>query len=305
MGSKKKKPKLLSHTRPPLPKKPTPSLSSRATRTLIRTHHTIQKEISTAIAAGDYALSAALQAQLDFQGGLETYQRASILGQSSTRGGDSSKVLIDWLEPLLKDPNLKKGAFREGKLRLLEVGALSPFNACSRSGMFDVERIDLHSQHPDILEQDFMKRPLPREGTLQEAGFDVVSLSLVVNYVGDSAERGEMLRRVSGFLRKGEERDKVGRSDGVSGSEKPDILFPALFLVLPASCVTNSRYLDESRLQQIMCSEGYEMIRRKMSKKLVYYLWRWRGMESMKREDFKKMELRPGGARNNFCIVMH
>jgi hypothetical protein len=38
-------------------------------------------------------------AQIEANGGLESYQIASKLGQSMDRGGDSSKVLIDKLEP--------------------------------------------------------------------------------------------------------------------------------------------------------------------------------------------------------------
>src|SRR5258705_7151282 len=98
-----------------------------------------------------------------------------IAGQSENRGGDSSKLLMDWIkdvQPLKSVP--------DGALRLLEVGTLSPDNACSKSTIFQVTRIDLHSQHPDILSQDFMERPIP---VADEEKFDIVSLSLVLNYV--------------------------------------------------------------------------------------------------------------------------
>lgn len=174
------------------------------------------------------------------------------------------------------------GENRKCEWRMLEVGALRVDNAAARSGLFStVERIDLHAQAKGIVTQDFMERPLPAPG---EEGFDVVSLSLVLNYVGEAGARGEMLRRVEGFLRKRKRRR--GRDDDDDddmgenaqwGMDGKDGCFPGLFLVLPAPCVTNSRYLDEERLEAMMRWLGYTMARRKMSLKLVYYLWKWEG----------------------------
>ncbi|MCJ1406493.1 hypothetical protein MMC19_000558 [Ptychographa xylographoides] len=302
MAAKKKKPKkpyLLSHSRP-IFVKPSPNLSSRTTRTLIRKHHTLQKNLSRAIGAEDEALTASLQSQIDAAGGLETYQRASITGQSALRGGDSSKVLMEWLTPLLRAAALPEVSATDQKLRLLEVGALSVNNACSRSGIFELERIDLHSQHPEILEQDFMQRPLPNGDNIQREGFDVVSLSLVVNYVGDAVGKGEMLRRVGSFLTT--RKDSAKNGTVIRGSL--GIMLPALFLVLPAACVMNSRYCNQEKLREIMESEGYKLMKSKTSKSLVYYLWRFLGAEEICRQPFGKVELRAGGARNNFSIVM-
>ena len=142
-----------------------------------------------------------------------------------------------------------------------------------------------------------MERPVP-EGAeaLEREGFDVVSLSLVVNYVPDASGRGEMLRRVGKFLR---------RRSGRQGEAGLGQMVPTLFLVLPASCVLNSRYLDEESLEAIMESLGYVLKERKMSRKLVYYLWRFEGPEKGRRKTWKKEELKPGRARNNFAIVLH
>ncbi|KAL8700783.1 MAG: hypothetical protein Q9201_005264 [Fulgogasparrea decipioides] len=295
-SKKRKKPQLLSHTRPTSVKK-APSLSSQATRSVIRNHHTLQKHLHTAIASGDTAAAQGLQAQLANSGGLKKYQEASIQGQSSERGGDSSKVLVEWVKEALL-PGICGGTAGRPKLRMLEVGALKVDNACSRSGIFDMTRIDLHSQHPDIQTQDFMRMPLPSKEAIDEDGYDVVSLSLVVNYVGDAVGRGKMLRRVGGYLRSG---IQVG---GKAALERSAL--PALFLVLPAPCVTNSRYLDEGRLQDIMTRLGYVKGRSKLSKKLVYYLWRYGGGNAAKERAvaFKKQEIQPGGSRNNFAIVL-
>ena len=199
------------------------------------------------------------------------------------------------------------------RLRLLEVGALSVDNACSRSGLFEVERIDLHSQHPEIREEDFMERPvLESEEDRREKGFDVVSLSLVVNFVGSAEERGRMLERVGTFLREtgrvlfdsNGEGEQGANEDG-QGIRESERWFPGLFLVLPAPCVLNSRYLDEEKLKEIMRTLGFERFERKVSSKLVYYYYKYhfgKKAEGIKR--IRKTELRKGSSRNNFAIVL-
>jgi len=286
---KRSKPKSLAYGRPPSITKPAPSLSSRATRTLIRTHHTLHKQKAAALKAGDNATVARLEAEIEKQGGIEKYQSASLLGQGKDRGGDSSRVLMDWLKPMESALKSRSG---DSKLKLLEVGALSVSNACSKSGLFQIQRIDLNSQAEGIMQQDFMERPLPK---LSDDKFEIISLSLVLNYVPDPVARGAMLKRTLQFLCA-----PVGE-----GEEELSKIFPALFLVLPAPCVANSRYMDESRLEAIMNSLGYVKEHYKISNKLVYYLWRRAkvvGKEGKK--EFKKTELRAGGTRNNFAIIM-
>ena len=41
-----------------------------------------------------------------------------------------------------------------------------------------------------------------------------------------------------------------------------------------------------------------------MSKKLVYYLWRFEGLGEGRERAWKKEEVRTGGGRNNFAIVL-
>ena len=305
---------LLSSTRPhqlrsaksfhPLP-------SSSAGRTLIRTHHTLHKRLTAAVAHHDVTTADAIRAEIESLGGLERYQDASLAGQSKERGGDTSAVLVQWLSPHSE---------RLSELKILEVGALSVDNACSRSKFFGggVERIDLNSRHPGIREQNFMERPLP-EGKADL--FDVVSLSLVVNYVADPKSRGEMLERVASFLWstsstkrrsdqfENEEDCRISGGSRWSRSEEEEDLLPALFLVLPAPCVHNSRYLDEERLKAMMETLGYSLVRRKMSSKLIYYLWKHHDLNGgdaagKTRSIFKKKEIRKGKGRNNFAIML-
>jgi 25S rRNA (adenine2142-N1)-methyltransferase len=284
----------LAFGRPPRVK-PQSSMSRKATRTLIRTHHNLKKQRAKALAAGDTAAALEISKDIELHGGLRMYQQASLLGQANERGGDSSKVLMDWLQSIKPSLDAKGcGMGGENQLRMLEIGALSTSNACSRSDCFEIERIDLNSQAEGITQQDFMERPLPKDSSEQ---FDIISLSLVLNYVPDAIGRGEMLERTLKFLRN-PSCDETNQDLGAP--------FPSLFLVLPVSCVTNSRYLDEPRLEAIMQSLGYVKVHQKLSNKLAYFLWKATNLLTKKRrESFKKVEVRAGKTRNNFAIVLN
>lgn len=277
-------------------KAPDVSLSSKASRAVISRHHGLQKRLAQALAQNDLKTADSLKAEIDINGGLEWYQHASIVGQSDERGGDSSKILMDWIKDM--PPQLNKKTEPVPPLRLLEVGALTMDNACSKSAMFSVTRIDLHSRHPGILSQDFMERPIPahEEEEEEEEKFDIISLSLVLNYVPSPPQRGEMLRRTTDFLRR----------TNLQDSRLSD-LFPSLFLVLPAPCVTNSRYLDDQRLTNIMESLGYSRCRQKLTNRILYQLWVFHGQPGHNRictTKFKKEEVKGGKNRNNFAIVL-
>ncbi|KAF2718364.1 hypothetical protein K431DRAFT_287753 [Polychaeton citri CBS 116435] len=276
----------LSSGRPPTAKKPKSNLSSRSTRTTVRAYHELNKRLATARENGDVDAARRIEDDLRKLGGLKGYQQASIQGQAKDRGGDSSILLMDWLGELSADVDGQE------KLRLLEVGALSTQNACSRSGVFEVERIDLNSQSEGIKQQDFMERPLPQS---RAERFDVISLSLVLNFVPNPTGRGDMLRRACEFL----DVERVS-SGSACGTQR---LLPALFLVLPAPCTVNSRYFTESRLTEIMESLGYSLIQRKQTSKLVYSLWQ---LKSRLREhkSFRKEMLNDGKSRNNFTVIL-
>jgi 25S rRNA (adenine2142-N1)-methyltransferase len=283
----KKGPKSLAAGRPPILNR-SKSISRSATKALINKHHLLHKRKRQAIAKGDTAAEAAVNAEIAASGGIESYQEASLQGQRQDRGGDSSRVLMQWLQPCLSS----QGKDSSRRLRMLEVGALSTQNACSKSGHFDIERIDLNSQEEGILQQDFMERPLPGN---ESERFDIISLSLVLNYVPEPKERGEMLRRTTQFLR------APGRYiDDLQLSAN----FPSLFLVLPAPCVTNSRYLDEEKLAAMMESLGYVKVATKTTQRLVYYLWRRDRVCKGKGGSFSKKEIRSGPTRNNFAVVL-
>lgn len=305
VNKKGKKLGSLSSTRPPTVKAGRIGLSAKATRTLIRSHHQLLKARVQAERAGDLARMSSIDAQIAANGGLESYQTASKLGQSLERGGDSSKILIQWIKQPLLDWELANKAAADGKksadsafpkLRVLEVGALSTKNACSRSPALEVSRIDLNSQEPGILKQDFMERPLP---TRPEEKFHVISLSLVLNYVPDAQSRGEMLKRCVQFLTT-ENCTSTGTTDSAAAATS---LPPSLFLVLPLPCVDNSRYLTEKRLKEILESLGFKLDSSKKTSKLIYQLWHYTG--DGKAKSFKKEMLNPGHTRNNFSIILN
>ncbi|KAK4459630.1 putative methyltransferase-domain-containing protein [Cladorrhinum samala] len=284
---KKRQSKSLAAGRPPVFQRPK-SITRKATKALINKHHLLEKRKKQALAKGEAQQAAAIDAEIEALGGLGSYQEASLQGQRHDRGGDSSRVLMEWLQTSLTSHKEVSGR----PLKMLEVGALSTQNACSQSSHFDIVRIDLHSQGEGILQQDFMERPLPKNDSEL---FDIISLSLVLNFVPDPKGRGEMLRRASKFLR------APGR---YLDSSSLTINFPSLFLVLPAPCVTNSRYLDEELLTKIMTSLGYVKTASKTTQRLVYYLWKRDSALQASGKRFAKKEIRAGSTRNNFAIIL-
>ncbi|KAI1107244.1 putative methyltransferase-domain-containing protein [Jackrogersella minutella] len=283
---KKGRMKNLTAGRPPTIRNPK-SISRRATKALINSHHLLEKKKAQAISKGDRLAEAAIDTEITALGGIEKYQQASLQGQRLDRGGDSSHVLVEWLKPT--DPSLSSST--ETRLKMLEVGALSTTNACSRSEVFEVERIDLNSQSDGIIQQDFMKRPLPKDDSER---FDIISLSLVLNFVPDAMGRGAMLLRTLDFL----------KQPDMNGSSRPPDLFPSLFMVLPAPCIANSRYMNESHMELIMNTLGYVKARSKTTQRLVYYLWVRTSAIQSPLTTFRKTELRSGHSRNNFAVVL-
>ncbi|KAJ3499609.1 hypothetical protein NLG97_g195 [Lecanicillium saksenae] len=281
MVARKRTLKSLKAGRPPLTR-PAGTMSRKASRTLINKHHQLDKQRRQAASKGDKAAEEALSAEIESLGGISLYQQASLQGQSTERGGDTSRLLLEWLP-------VKEFKALGHKLRLLEVGALSTKNACSLSGLFESVHIDLNSQEPGILQQDFMDRPLPKDDTDR---FDVLSLSLVLNFVPDAALRGEMLKRTLEFLR-------GTHAETEAGNEQ---LFPCLFMVLPRSCLDNSRYCTEENFESIMEMLGYSMLRKKMTQKLAYSLWRKVCDSNI--TTVSKKEINPGRTRNNFVITL-
>ncbi|KAG0169140.1 hypothetical protein DFQ28_003883 [Apophysomyces sp. BC1034] len=159
--------------------------SSAETARLIRRFHVLNKELAKCRQSSDNDLTvrkrqAAIETEMESMGGLDWYQKASQLGQSKVRGGDSSKWLIKTLKEKCGD--LLDGASKP--IRVLDVGAVSPDNYKSYASWIKAKPIDLNPQHPDIEKHDFLCLAPPVEK------YDIVCLSLVVNFVGDPKDRG-------------------------------------------------------------------------------------------------------------------
>lgn len=229
------------------------------------------------------------------QGGLDAYQDASLFGGDRQRGGESGKWCAEQLEKL-------RG--KETPIKLLDVGALSGTSYQKYTAWIKATSIDINPRGPNVEKSDFKDFPKP---ATEEDCFDVVALSLVVNFVGDLKERGRMLIRAHDYL-------------------KPD---GYLYLVLPLACVSNSRYLDHGRLRSILDSCGWNVIVQDDSKRLTRWLCQRKGehdgpakegVESKAKKavtkrkknnlpewdgtEWKKQEIKVGATLNNFCIVV-
>lgn len=183
-------------------KTPTGSLagqSHKVTQNVISRFHTLLKrkaQLEQSLKTSD-SLSVrseltAISQEIEDLGGLEAYQVASTLGQAEERGGDSSKVLVEWLLEMDAAP-VSSGI----PLKMLEIGALRPDNLAARQAWISNTPIDLNSRHPEIEAQDFLTRP---RACSDEDRFDLISCSLVLNFVPSPNDRGE--RRARGECRR-------------------------------------------------------------------------------------------------------
>lgn len=222
-----------------------------------------------------------LRAQQQALGGLAVYQDQSKTGGAAERGGETAKWSAKVLKELLRPTT---------PLRVLDVGSIAG-TAYERYPWIQPTYIDLHPRAPHVHASDFFSWPVPPEAER----YDVVCLSLVLNFVGDLAQRGAMLLHAHQYL----------RPNGY------------LYLVLPLACVCNSRYLTHAHLQALLASAGYDVVRNEDSARLTRWLVQQRRpkcvrsgdtpMETVRRQFYdgtvyKKRELVAGAQRNNFCI---
>lgn len=127
--------------------------------------------------------------------------------------------------------------------------------------------------------------------------FDVVCLSLVLNFEGDISKRGmQSIARAIACI------------DALTGQmilRAHDFLTPTglLYIVLPLSCVNNSRYLTADRLRAMLASCGFEkVVAQHDSPKLTYWLVQRTRESGWDGTTWRKEEVRAGVKRNNFCI---
>jgi 25S rRNA (adenine2142-N1)-methyltransferase len=225
--------------------------------------------------------------------GLDTYQLASIKSCEKGRGSCGHYLIA----------SMKKYEFQreEGKkVKVLDVGAITGQEYIKYRFM-EVVSIDLQSQSPLVKKCDFFdyrqsynehREPVELENDdvvpQQSATFDIVCLSLVLNFVPHPLRRGEMLLHAHTFI-------------------KPN---GWLYVVLPLPCISNSRYFDRNLLIQLVNSIGFRMVCYKESKKLCYLVFeRLELGNALKSEKpsknlYKKTEIHSGKKKNNFCILL-
>ncbi|KAI8813358.1 putative methyltransferase-domain-containing protein [Cladochytrium replicatum] len=222
-----------------------------------------------------------IEREIEGLGGLDAYQKASLKGGNEKLGkGACGRFLGHYLRSLHKE--------RNRKLRLLDIGALSIETYARHSSFVKVHAIDLNPQCAGVLRQDFFERPLPGS---EEETFDVLCLSLVVNFVPNATRRGLMLQRAKLFLKPG----------------------GLLYIVLPLPCITNSRYLTHDHFLDIFAWLDLDLVTYHHSKKLASYVFKARGgvepkpgstKEGDKQTPFPKRLINDGPGRNNFVIVL-
>ncbi|GAA5895038.1 hypothetical protein JCM8208_000094 [Rhodotorula glutinis] len=261
---------------------------------LIRAFHAIEKQLASP-ALTDPDERKKLEQERERLGGLETYQAASVHGGDKTRGGESSKWLVKQIKDLKigvedKDapkPKVEPTILEDGtkvwpkverkKLRLLDVGAIAG-TAYEGYPWIAPTSIDLNPLAPHVVKSNFFDFPAPEK---DEDKFDVVALSLVVNFEGSLVNRGHMLLHAHSYL--------TPRG--------------YLYIVLPLPCLTNSRYLSHDRLTAILDSTGWNVIRKHDSARLTYWLVR-RSETGPDGVEWKREQVRTGAGRNNFCLVV-
>ncbi|XP_078618952.1 uncharacterized protein LOC144886285 [Branchiostoma floridae x Branchiostoma japonicum] len=201
-------------------------------------------------------------------GGLDAYQAASKRGACCHGNTTTSNWVIKQLKKFKVKP-----ASEVKRLRLLDVGALD--NHYHRHGWLDCTAIDLNPQTDRVTKADFFDYQV-EEG----CEYDVVVLSLVINFVGDPKKRGDMLRHCC----------QVTKENG------------HLFVVLPLPCLSNSRYLTHQLFSDMLDCLGFQKLGCHDSKRLSFLMFQRTGKRRSK--SFPKQVVRTGPSHNNFSIVL-
>ncbi|PIK61653.1 putative 25S rRNA (adenine(2142)-N(1))-methyltransferase [Apostichopus japonicus] len=209
-----------------------------------------------------------LQEKIATLGGLTAYQTASKKGEHHHGNFNTAQWVIKALQEVFP------AGQERPQLELLDVGAVS-LNYEKQKKWISCTAIDLHPQQADILECDLIKFQMK-----QSEIFDVIVLSLVLNFAGTPEKRGRMLQCSS----------RLCKENGY------------VFIVLPLACLDNSRYMTDDLLDEIMASLGFKKVKGHNSRKLSFKMYQKEKAKG--KQDFKKRKVREGVRCNNFCITM-
>lgn len=171
-----------------------------------------------------------LEREMDELGGLSIYQQASLHG---AKLHDSSKWLIR---------NLIQFKKVSSPFHLLDIGALTL--AYDGINWIRASYIDLHPQLPSIQRADFFEFQ-------SSSHFDVICLSLVLNFVGSAQLRGKMICKAHEML-----------NDG-----------GYLYIVLPIHCISNSILINNFSFVKMMQTHNFTLTSFHQSNRLIFYLF--------------------------------
>jgi len=130
-----------------------------------------------------------------------------------------------------------------------------------------------------LKKQIFFKIPLPNplreisfnpEISIPQGGFDVISLSLVINFVGDPNQRGDMIKKAYHLI---QSHLQVSFDNTLTSSANTGF-GGFLYVVIPRSCILNSRYLDQNHYLDLFQICGFQLITSKYSSKLAFHIFR-------------------------------
>ncbi|KAL9935584.1 hypothetical protein V8E36_005932 [Tilletia maclaganii] len=306
-------------------KKTSPSTTTPSHASHISKFHALQKRLASP-ATSSATERKKLEQELSQLGGLEAYQNASLTGAGlhGESGRWVGKSLLSHAFPSSTPPK---------NFRLLDVGAIKGTAYDEFADWMSVVSIDLNPRAPNVFQADFLDCavPVPHAPSLASTsstthsnsnallphdavseGFDAVSLSLVLNFEGDLAKRGEMLLRPHAFLRAAQPQPQP--------PEKPETATQGgyLIVILPFPCIDRSRYCTDQHLTSIFTSTGWDVIHRQDSKRLTRWLLREKpGIRSPGQVGcadvwkqwwdgsvYGRKEIRVGAILNNFCIKL-
>lgn len=235
--------------------------------------HVVLKRLAQARSQGNKVLCDELNTQLNNMGGLKAYQALSLFGESVS-GFNSSLFVLQQLRQLYPQQ-------QQRPLRLLDVGSIQ----CHYNDpLVDAVSIDLYSDDPNVLNVDFFDFA-PQQPV---ASFDVVVLSLVLNFVPLATQRGLMLHLTSTLLRP---------QSGLC------------FVILPVACINNSRYFRYALWERLCRRVGLHCIHHQTTDRLFMCVLRKQEqvvgkngfeMEAM----FRRKLCRGGRNRNNFLVLL-
>ena len=234
-----------------IPIAPLPMQSRKKARIVTTAFHKHTRLLSEALQENDTEKAKFHEVEIEKLGGRNAYQAASVL---SVKYFSTSKWVLSVLRKRghLKIKSASDNIVEEA-FRILEVGAINTemLEAAKRSSSdpnkttISMRAIDIQSQHPDIEELDFFALPEKKD-----TQYDAIVCSMVLNCVPSPEQRGDMLYKLQKHL----------NSDGL------------LFLTIPVTCMTLSKYMDRERFRSLLLFMGYNIVEEKESPKVAFFV---------------------------------